>query len=125
MKPAMTPKQWEKREVSVRTAAGGAVHTIEVKGRKGKRRMYLDESHYPASAAFYEEEGAGQYAEFCHALAALALQGQYFGFTWEDVEELRALSETVRKVEGATPKHWVWMETLADRIAALLPPGGE
>lgn len=45
-----------------------------------------------------------------HALAALCLHGQPFGFTWEDVRVLREQF------------HVNLLQDLADRIAALLPP---
>jgi hypothetical protein len=47
-------------------------------------------------------------------LAALALYGQPFGFTREDVRELRAMS-----VNGFT---YFGLNSIADRIEALLPP---
>jgi hypothetical protein len=48
-----------------------------------------------------------------HALAALALHGQPFGFTWDDVEAIHDwMQETSCHASS----------TLADRIAALLPP---
>lgn len=60
--------------------------------------------------------------ELRHAVAALALHGQPFGFTWDDVKTLR----------DATSANW-WecdpgdadvlkVQAVADRIAALLPP---
>ena len=47
------------------------------------------------------------------AAAALAIYDQPNGFTWEDVDRLRALPAAT-----ATPA----LADLADRIAALLPP---
>ena len=44
-----------------------------------------------------------------HQLAAVALYGQPFGFTWDDVDRLRTTNDPV-------------LRSLADRIAALLPP---
>lgn len=56
-----------------------------------------------------------------HALAALCLHDHPFGFTWEDVDELRREAEWCR-----TKSHNLGvaenLEDLADRIAALLPP---
>lgn len=48
------------------------------------------------------------------ALAALCLYGTPQGFTQEDVEKLRDMD----------PRHadWHYLDQLADRIAALLPP---
>lgn len=46
-----------------------------------------------------------------HATAALNLHDQPFGFTWDDVRHLRLYAEEAP-----------WMDELASRIAALLPP---
>lgn len=54
-----------------------------------------------------------------HHVAALALHGQPFGFTWDDVDLLRMFSD-------GDPMEHIRRECndLADRIAALLPPRG-
>ena len=56
--------------------------------------------------------------EMRHAVAALVLEGQGFGFTWEDVDALRDAT--------APESDWLMdpakLNSLADRIAALLPP---
>lgn len=52
-----------------------------------------------------------------HAIAALALYGQPFGFTRDDVDNLRGI------VLGGEVGRW--LESLADRIEALLPPKEE
>lgn len=59
-----------------------------------------------------------------HQYAALALHGQPFGFTREDVENVR---DTVSAIWSSVPSDAAapWgraMESLADRIEALLPP---
>lgn len=70
-----------------------------------------------------------------HAVAALALHGQPFGFTRADVSELRAaakraLERSVDEVGAFAETDWTMLNTsnrlhaLADRIAALLPPEG-
>lgn len=50
-------------------------------------------------------------------LAGKALHGQPFGFTWDDVDALRATA-AVFGGGGAGPT----LSSLADRITALLPP---
>lgn len=55
-----------------------------------------------------------------HALAALALHDQPFGFTWEDVE-------ACLKIEGGGGQYEqeeAVLRSLATRLAALLPPRG-
>lgn len=59
-----------------------------------------------------------------HALVALLLHNQPFGFTWGDVDLLRATAQYV--VRGDRLNLWGReadrLNALADRIAALLPP---
>lgn len=64
-----------------------------------------------------------------HGLAALALYGLPEGFTWEDVDLLRRDVEPVaadRAVgtgeQAAVQRLYDRLESLASRIAALLPP---
>lgn len=69
-----------------------------------------------------------------HALAALCLYGQPFGFSREDVDlvtgEIIRVQMTIQAVGGparATDElneRWERMSSLAARIAALLPPDG-
>lgn len=63
------------------------------------------------------------HGEVSHALAALGLYGQPFGFTRGDVTVLRDMVYFGRK-NGYTVDEdgLVLMASLADRIAALLPP---
>ena len=53
-----------------------------------------------------------------HGLAALTLHGQPFGFTWEDVDRVRSVAEP----DSDWYREDEWLVSLADRIAALLPP---
>lgn len=57
-----------------------------------------------------------------HALAALCLHGQPYGFTWDDVRAIRKYcgSGISREPEPVPGAEAVW--EIADRIAALLPP---
>jgi len=56
--------------------------------------------------------------EWCHKEAAMYLYDQPFGFTRDDVEELRWLSES----HEFSARSELWINNLADRIEALLPP---
>lgn len=56
----------------------------------------------------------------CHAVAALALYGQPFGFTREDVKLLR--DEAEGEWNGEQMDVGRRLLRLADRIEALLPP---
>jgi hypothetical protein len=70
-----------------------------------------------------------------HALAALALHDQPFGFTWEDVDRLREAVNDIdfshitdpdqrRLMELDTRVMRAWMLDLANRIGDLLAPRG-
>lgn len=63
---------------------------------------------------FTDRDGSGR-----HALAALALHGQPFGFTREDVAALWFVIQEREGLVGA-PQHT--LRSLAERIEALLPP---
>lgn len=53
------------------------------------------------------------------ALAALSLHGAPFGFTWDDVDFIRA---AVLANDLHSPDDWFVLQRIAGRIAALLPP---
>lgn len=60
-----------------------------------------------------------------HALAALALHGQPFGFTWEDVDALQRVIDDYDPTNFPQPSSGVPRRVLVllrARIAALLPP---
>jgi hypothetical protein len=66
-----------------------------------------------------------------HALAALCLYQQPFGFTHEDIALLRKLNEANDYAQGdrfgvldveITPDETARLQSLASRIASLLPP---
>lgn len=64
-----------------------------------------------------------------HGTVAALLFRQPFGFTWNDVDRHRTQAEWFREQMRAEPR-WIddhrddaeWHESMADRIAALLPP---
>lgn len=64
-----------------------------------------------------------------HGLAALALHGQPFGFTWADVDELAELDMVIQLIPNSTKgaradqrRAVEAVRSLQARIAALLPP---
>lgn len=57
------------------------------------------------------------------AIAALALRGQPFGFTWEDVEAISVYYDPASRGHDLFPRELeARLRDLAARIAALLPP---
>lgn len=123
MDPALTAEEWREGEVDV---AVGLV--------------WLDTVHRPTASDGWmsgEVEGtplpwlkitwrSAQEEYFIgrrHAVAALALYGQPFGFTREDVEAVESaydvlFDHNVGPVSPTMARLW----SLRDRIAALLPP---
>lgn len=63
-----------------------------------------------------EDIGGNEYRR--HAVAALALYGQSYGFTQDDVQLLRGIAAGHELIMGRWPR----AADLADRIQALLPP---
>lgn len=105
--PALTAEEW-----AVRIASDGWRGAIVDFGRCacGSRMLanLLDPSLLPQSR---------------HQLAALALHGQPFGFTREDVVFLRRVAEDEYTATGARLlPHGERLLALAARIEALLPP---
>jgi hypothetical protein len=116
-KPAMSALEW-KRQWFEETDRDGPVVIVElvgdqlwvIDGESGQRRLILER----------------------HALAALCLKDQPYGFTREDVELLRAWAEDMRasaerndRPTGLSARYAVQIDNLAARIEALLPPEEE
>jgi hypothetical protein len=92
IEPALSSQEWAEPYPVVRDDV-----TMQVKMRgDGTCRIYIEKFSSPV-----DEERS------LHAIAALALHGQEYGFTREDVAQV--------KQHG--------FDSLANRIAALLPPG--
>jgi hypothetical protein len=58
-----------------------------------------------------------------HGLAALALYGQPFGFTWDDVVAAKEAAFELRMMQNRPAADR--LDDLANRIASLLPPREE
>lgn len=66
------------------------------------------------------QRGGSPYQEQCHALAALCLHGQPFGFQRHMVRRLRQSADVM---DTALRSAWAnELREIADRIEALLPP---
>jgi hypothetical protein len=134
VKPALSAEEWAERRVSAGDEAVEAYCTLHV-GKDG--RLYAA----AGDGRDYYGQGDGLVAR-PHALAALCLHGQPFGFTREDVDLLhRTINGYVRRIEEAQERvnegPWVRngivmneasvaaLRDLADRIEALLPPERE
>ena len=111
VQPALAPAEWN---IGQRVTLEQKVR-VEHDGNGSEFLTIQDKPHH-ASYAFSGNDR--------HALAALALHGQPFGFTWADVD---TLAKEVGYMEAATeyqvdPEITDRLRSLIDRIAALLPP---
>lgn len=110
--PALTAEEW-----------GDLQAGISWEGPLNKRLGYLNLSDGVLTLDSSYDEAETQ------AVAALCLHGQPFGFAWEDVDEIEeAIGDSYvlcsdRCVGGCDcDKTVARLRSLADRIAALLPP---
>lgn len=117
--PALTPEEWASKEAEVSSWLRIAV----------LHDGLLAVSVAPDDAEATDGDSAPihmatvGYAERPHALAALALHGQPFGFTWEDVDALRRCADAIEGADGGYfDAGSEDLRAVADRIAALLPP---
>jgi hypothetical protein len=109
IKPALTAEEWELR------LAGN------YSGERGEGVPVIAGGNV---AITYDGGLAAAPTDDNHAIAAIALYGQEFGFTRADVELLRYASSgrwETGSVEEAEAEEAA-MRDLADRIEALLPP---
>jgi hypothetical protein len=114
VKPALSAEEWAERRVSAGDEAVEAYCTLHV-GKDG--RLYAA----AGDGRDYYGKGDGLVAR-PHALAALCLHGQPFGFTREDVRLLRNAADDYRDGENHLWPIGGGLLALADRIEALLPP---
>lgn len=132
MNPALTAEEWQRKEVN------------EGKHRWGGN-VYADEDTIDFDDGIDPQHGAG-FRERRHAVAALALWEQTYGFTWDDVDRHEVLAKRAetrwllrrdramrdggflfRSPEALRESDEIdaerrWHESMAARIAALLPP---
>ncbi len=101
IRPALSPEEWTKLGATDREEqwrAFGRVTAAFLGAPDGDATLWRD------------------LTERRHATAALALQGQPFGFDWDDVDRLRQVADEFG------PSRRDHLHEIAARIAALLPP---
>jgi hypothetical protein len=103
MKPALTPKEWEARGTGDDETGDVFVH--------------------PDGNELCVVLGYGDFVGILnrHGVAALALHGMPFGFSHADVNLIREMALFVMAGREEL-RFGVTLSSLADRIAALLPP---
>jgi hypothetical protein len=110
IRPALTPEEWASREVNRKLTDSGGWPLSCQPIALGEDAISIGPPEYAPSMHVP--------AEYLHAIAALALHDQPFGFRHKDVRLLREAVYNVPDGWSGNP----WMDELADRIAALLPP---
>lgn len=120
VQPAMTPDEWQKLQAGGFPAYGGGptVYLFEIR-KDGQLWMPDATDEFPLDS------------EQRHALAALCLYQQPFGFSQEDVADVRAAADFFvdqlrlykpGRMDSDEGRMVVRLRSLADRISALLPP---
>jgi hypothetical protein len=110
--PALSPEQWSGRDYRQ-----PARELDTWAKQKRERRPEDDATEYVAKLGLSYDERVLVPPPARAALAAFALAGQAFGFTHEDVATVRRAAELLARNETGTA-----LRSLADRLAALLPP---
>lgn len=108
--PALAASEWKERRAS-RPGEDDGVHVVVAPYVEDRHRGLVVSAHY---------SNASVHDDLRHALAALCLHDQPFGFTWEDVDALREALSCSGTV--SSPDDLPRAETTVDRIEALLPP---
>lgn len=120
VRPALTELQWADLNgpclfYGVERSTGGCFVYLDGEGI-GISLAVTAETSYPSDAPAPIEIPEGDR----HGLAALALHGKPFGFTREDVTLLATVVTAVGGIASVADP----LRSLAERIAALLPPEG-
>lgn len=124
MKPALTKEEWSRPSVIVQAERYGE-DGMPSHGHAAAE-VYAYPNRIEVTSHEYGAIAVIDTAEQRHALAALALHGQPFGFTRDDVDELRVVqSWCSSQGDIDSPYMETWVRMLADRIEALLPPESE
>lgn len=106
LKPALKPEDWASRGVMFGSRGAAVLRGSTL-------------------TVGWDSEGVSMEGRERHALAALALHGQPFGFTWEMVDALR--EALVRSEGNDHADQWMGERgrlafTALENLAALLPP---
>ena len=123
MEPAMTAEEWARQEVEM--GDKGWFHADGAFPVGGGDPVVASGDLYVGAYDAHGRAcpGAEVPAKHRHALAALCLHGQPYGFSWADVDALREVLDEAYG-NGNSPE-WscaIVAEQLLAKIAALLPP---
>lgn len=117
--PALTPEEWAQKHLRLQADSYDSDRNAAVEIKAGPNYLHLTDHENPRWAVIDQPKER-------HALAALALHGQSFGFTREDVATLRLAAEASRVPNGreadSMSQRRNRLRLIAARIEALLPP---
>lgn len=121
--PALTPEEWRRGGIKgSQSSSGDDGWGVYLKGSNIFIVPGWSDAETP-EVHLYTPEKLHALAALC--LQALAIQQQPFGFTWEDVDALRSAKATEPYgpwADEEVPSETARLQSLADRIAAMLPP---
>ena len=110
IQPPMTEEEWRTPGIE-----------WMVNGRRCSAECYTDRQGGMVNVLFVESGRSAVTGRQRHALAALCLHGQTFGFTVYDIARLRDAAKRLGE-SGHWPDEISGLLSIADRIAKLLPP---
>jgi hypothetical protein len=114
IRPALTPEQWAAKRYNAAPGFGTDVEIQPMPEGVGVR-LSVGNGCYDYSV---------HVADGRHAIAALALHDQPFGFTREDEAVLRFYARHIAENPNFSIHACEQIHKVADKIAALLPPEG-
>jgi hypothetical protein len=113
IRPALSPEEWERGFWHEDKEYTSGALRVQI----GERRIFIDRNSVRGVEIGQGDARSGDLGPFRHALAALALYGQPFGFTLEMLGALRRVM-----ADEYDAGDWDLVYAVAERIAALLPP---
>ncbi len=121
IEPALTPEEWAAKWITIQAKGYDSARNGAAEIKWGENGFYLTEHEHDRYGVFDEPR-------MLHKVAAIALHGQPFGFTREDVALIRMESEAIRDAQSDEYRNQEAIDraaklaSLADRIESLLPP---
>lgn len=111
--PALTPAQWAARSVEADSGERWVAELPTVSADGEGLHVRLDDDYYNFTLTGQKR----------HGVAALALYGEPFGFSWADYEAVgNARNALGWRVMNDDDPEMARLASLMNRIAALLPP---
>ncbi len=115
IKPALTEQEWAK----------GVIVRAHPRFPEGPPATIWDEGTGQVLFKEADHLAVHVFPHLRHPVAALCLKDQPFGFTRKDVQAVQLAARKARQRRGVEGSGYAdYLDKLADRIEALLPPEG-